>query len=278
MPLTRNNFLRRPSKVKERRSQRHGVRNAIYSVNGDKYKGEWKDDKRHGMGQQVWKSGATYIGDWKCGKPDGYGTYTKGEQLYIGEWKDGKKHGHGKCAYNELAFYHGEWKEGHRNGWGEMHYENGDVYVGDWLMDKRNGEGIIRYVGGDWYEGEWKSDVKHGEGKLYFAEKDQLYYGTWFNGEARRGTLSDYDKDEDGSSTALTDESIKEEEPEVSISALEVPSFITNKEQGGADVEGSEGQIAAASKMPTDSMDDLQDKDREGPQQSVPDDDSGAET
>ncbi|XP_058486006.1 MORN repeat-containing protein 3-like [Solea solea] len=191
MPLRKNNFLRCPSKVVERRSQRHGPRSTIYELNGDQYKGEWKNDMKHGMGQQVWKSGANYIGDWKYGKCDGYGTYTKGNQLYIGEWRNGKKHGHGKYAYSDLAYYHGEWRKGHRSGWGEMHYENGDVFMGEWLLDKRHGRGIIRYIGGDWYEGEWQYDEKHGKGKLYFAEKGKQYVGMWVNGEAKCGTLTD---------------------------------------------------------------------------------------
>ena len=80
--------------------------------NGDKYVGEWKDNKTHGEGTLTWSDGTKYVGDWKNGKEDGIGTLTwpNGAQ-YVGEWKYGKQHGQGKLT-TANRFYEGKWKNG----------------------------------------------------------------------------------------------------------------------------------------------------------------------
>jgi hypothetical protein len=53
-----------------------------------------------GKGTQIWKkAGAIYDGDWKYGKRDGYGTYSKllsvtneYSREYSGGWENDKKH------------------------------------------------------------------------------------------------------------------------------------------------------------------------------------------
>lgn len=40
-----------------------------------KYDGEFKDDKRHGLGTFTWDNGKIYIGHWENGKMKGEGTY-----------------------------------------------------------------------------------------------------------------------------------------------------------------------------------------------------------
>ncbi len=32
--------------------------------NGERYAGQWDDDKRHGVGQYTWANGDTYYGQW----------------------------------------------------------------------------------------------------------------------------------------------------------------------------------------------------------------------
>ena len=46
------------------------------SANGNKYVGEWKDDKQHGHGTYTRADGAKYVGEWKDGTGHGQGTYT----------------------------------------------------------------------------------------------------------------------------------------------------------------------------------------------------------
>lgn len=49
---------------------------------------------------------------------------------------------------------------------------------------------------GNWYEGGWREGKKNGRGKVYFPDKGQLYEGFWVDGDAKCGTLSDFERDE----------------------------------------------------------------------------------
>jgi hypothetical protein len=66
--------------------------------NGDKYVGEWKDNKRHGKGTYTWSSGHTYVGEWKDNKRHGQGTYTSssGDQ-FVGEFKNNTMFGRNRA-------------------------------------------------------------------------------------------------------------------------------------------------------------------------------------
>ena len=44
--------------------------------NGDKYEGEWKDDKMHGKGTIIFANGGEYAGEHIDGKLHGQGTFT----------------------------------------------------------------------------------------------------------------------------------------------------------------------------------------------------------
>ena len=43
---------------------------------GDKYVGEWKDNKYHGQGTYTYANGDKYVGEYKDDKKHGQGTYT----------------------------------------------------------------------------------------------------------------------------------------------------------------------------------------------------------
>uniref|UniRef100_A0A673AGK3 MORN repeat-containing protein 3 n=1 Tax=Sphaeramia orbicularis TaxID=375764 RepID=A0A673AGK3_9TELE len=187
----------------DKKAQKCGLRHTVFSANGDKYTGEWKDNLKHGKGTQVWKrTGSIYSGDWKCGKRDGLGSYSillpetkQYEKKYCGQWKHGQKHGQGKYFYRDSSVYEGDWSEGRRSGWGRMYYANGDFYEGQWLKDQKHGQGMIQYANGNWYEGSWKDGKKNGNGKFYYLDTGQLYEGYWVNGTAKCGTLSDCGRD-----------------------------------------------------------------------------------
>jgi hypothetical protein len=69
---------------------------------GNKYVGEYKDDKRHGQGTYTYASGNKYAGEFKDNKRHGLGTNTwlDGDK-YVGEWKDGQLHGQGTWTYED---------------------------------------------------------------------------------------------------------------------------------------------------------------------------------
>ena len=58
---------------------------------GNKYVGEYKDDKRHGQGTYTYANGDKYVGEYKDGKYHGQGTYTYADgTIDNGIWKKGK--------------------------------------------------------------------------------------------------------------------------------------------------------------------------------------------
>ncbi len=107
-------------------------------INGSKYTGELKDDKRHGKGVCTFANGSEYDGDWKDGKENGHGKYTwKNGDIYDGGFKDNKRHGKGIYTFAaDGSNYVGYWKDGKRNGRGKLTWENGNIYEGDWQDDK----------------------------------------------------------------------------------------------------------------------------------------------
>ncbi|KAM8872483.1 MORN repeat-containing protein 3-like [Synchiropus picturatus] len=172
-----------------------GLRHTVFSLNGDEYKGEWLNNKRHGHGTQVWKeSGGIYKGEWKFGKRDGFGTYsipTAGkayEKQYFGYWQHGKKHGHGTFYYSNGAFYEGNWREDQRSGHGTL-YRESYIYEGQWQKDKFHGHGIMLLANGNRYEGSWEEGEKNGHGKFFYADAGLVYEGYWLNGVPKCGTI-----------------------------------------------------------------------------------------
>ena len=86
----------------------------IYSWgDGEKYIGEWKDNKFHGQGTYTFKNGNLYVGDFKEGKRDGIGifTYENGNK-YVGEFKNGTMDGQGTFTYPNGDKRVGVWRDG----------------------------------------------------------------------------------------------------------------------------------------------------------------------
>jgi hypothetical protein len=75
-----------------RRPHGHGVLTSA----DDKYDGEYKDDKKNGLGVYTWADGDKYDGEYKDDKKNSHGvlTWADGDK-YDGEWKDDNMHGHG---------------------------------------------------------------------------------------------------------------------------------------------------------------------------------------
>ena len=80
--------------------------------NGNKYVGDFKDDKMTGKGVLTCKNGDKYEGDFVNGKMDGEGVlnYADGHK-YEGHFKNGKKNGHGTETSVDGFSYEGEWRD-----------------------------------------------------------------------------------------------------------------------------------------------------------------------
>jgi hypothetical protein len=151
---------------------------------GDKYVGEYKDDKRTGQGTITWASGNKYVGEFKDGKRTGQGTktWTNGDK-YVGEYKDGKRTGQGTFTWSDGNKYVGEWKDGKRTGQGTFTWSDGNKYAGEYKDGKKNGQGTLTYSpNGEWagqkYIGEFKDGNFNGQGTFTHAD-GKVEEGTW---------------------------------------------------------------------------------------------------
>ena len=163
--------------------------NGLGTINvpsGQKYVGEFRDDKIHGQGTFTFPSGQKYVGEYRDGKRNGQGTYTfpSGEK-YVGEYKDGNSHGRGTYTLPNGEKYVGEFKDGNYHGRGTYTLANGEKYVGEWRDGKQNGKGTYTFPSGEKYVGEYRDGKRNGQGTFTFPDganyvgefKDGNYHG-----------------------------------------------------------------------------------------------------
>ena len=139
----------------------------------------------------------SYTGQWKDGKPHGYGKWSlKGldsEETYEGNWVDGKACGKGKRTYISdniiRQVREGEFKNDKLNGQGKetLYKDDGktswQINEGNYIDGKLNGYGketsyLLHYV----YEGEWVNGKRNGQGTRTY-EDGRVESGTWKDGE-----------------------------------------------------------------------------------------------
>ncbi|MBB6454614.1 hypothetical protein HNQ94_003103 [Salirhabdus euzebyi] len=139
----------------------HSYNNSSY------YKGEWKEDQRHGHGVEHFNFGY-------------FMNYT-----YEGEFANNMENGHGQLVVHNLwnqVTYEGEWKDGKREGIGQFVGKDGSIYQGEWKNDAPNGTGKFTHPDGETYEGEVKDWQRNGYGKATLADGTVLE-GQWINDE-----------------------------------------------------------------------------------------------
>lgn len=101
---------------------------------GDVYKGEKKDNKRHGQGTMEFINGDKYIGEWKDNKIDGTGTFyfLEGGVKYNGQFKNNKMNGRGEIIFPEINLkYNGYFVDNMAHGKGTLIGPNGSNYLGE---------------------------------------------------------------------------------------------------------------------------------------------------
>jgi hypothetical protein len=217
-------------KIRDKLSEKNGPHATIYLINGDRYMGDWKDNKRHGKGTHFYsKSGNKYVGEWKNDMRHGYGTLSVPEvsvseitetaisffdiekkkkpshsedsmklrKIYTGSWEADVRQGHGTQFFQDGSVYEGAWVNDMRQGWGRQTYADGSVFEGEWHHEARHGQGVLllgkrllKLVGGDRYEGMWFNDEKEGPGKFIYLKKRQCYSGEWSRGQPRCGMIT----------------------------------------------------------------------------------------
>jgi len=103
------------------------------------------------FGTYTFPSGNKYVGEYKNDKRNGQGTFTfpKSGNKYVGEFKNDKRNGQGTFTCDSGSKYIGEWKDDKRNGQGTSTFGSGDKHVGEFKDNKRNGQGTFYYLGDD---------------------------------------------------------------------------------------------------------------------------------
>lgn len=158
----------------------------IFSQNNGNllYKGSFKDDLRHGNGEEIYKDdGSIFNGEFYSGKKIKGKFQWKDGSYYIGEFNDDKFSGNGCYYWKEGRVYNGTWLNGQMNGKGLFTYLNGSFYEGEFHNGLRNGYG--KYVWNEFktYEGYWLQGKQHGKGK--YIKKDKIIEGVWINGKLK---------------------------------------------------------------------------------------------
>lgn len=198
-------------KINEKNSNKNGVHKTIYWVKShkklfsnkktykvnNKYKGDWKNDKKHGFGVQIYPNGNKYEGEWRQNKRHGKGTYwilnqrNKLIRQYTGKWENDKKNGPGTIFFLNGDRYDGFWVDNKMSGYGRLVYNSKDIYVGMWYNGKKNGYGFLTRNNGDHFEGNWLEDKREGFGSYYYKKNCKVIVGEWVDDSPKTAVYCD---------------------------------------------------------------------------------------
>ncbi len=185
------------------------------TINGNTYAGDWKDEgyyegdikngKRHGMGVFVYKTGATYNGQWQEDSLCGLGTLVYPNKTTLnGKWYT--KHGDLKWFEGTVKYRTGNRYEGSchyvkkmksyvRSGHGKLICKNGDIYDGHWQCNNKDGKFVIVKQGHiGFYEGRYEKNQKttydwyliKDNFKIPLTVKDNRIVGCWDTNKFKR--------------------------------------------------------------------------------------------
>ena len=150
---------------------------------GNKYIGQWENDKFNGKGRLLSINGDYYEGYFNMGLIEGDGTfYSKKEKYkYIGNFKENKFHGEGKIIYEkEDIIYEGEFNEGFKHGLGKIIFKDKSSYEGNFEKNNYNGKGKFIFKNGKSYNGDWKNNTMDGKGTFTWGNNSK-YKGDYKN-------------------------------------------------------------------------------------------------
>ena len=107
------------------------------NANGERYKGSYKNGKKHGYGTWIHPDGDSYKGKFIANLKRGYGEYIfqNGEE-YLGHYKRDVQHGLGQYTYNNGEIFKGEYKNSVRDGQGFLVFRGDTIKSGIWKKNK----------------------------------------------------------------------------------------------------------------------------------------------
>ena len=118
---------------------------AVGAVNQAKYEGDWKFNKRNGVGEMTWSDGSKFAGTWvnDC-RTQGTHTMTDGT-VYKGHFKNDKFHGIGSLVYAQKGVtFSAIFNQGAASNIGKLTYaQKNQIYFGEVENLQRQGVGIL---------------------------------------------------------------------------------------------------------------------------------------
>ena len=146
------------------------------------YKGQWFENKKHGIGEETFSDGSSYIGEYKNNQMEGQGSYTWADKTkYIGEFLHSMLHGQGLITWADSRTYKGEFLFDKMHGNGRMTWPNGSYFEGEYKHGLKSGQGTFYWNNEKSYSGNWVDNKQHGAGILKI--KDKIHQGIWRFGE-----------------------------------------------------------------------------------------------
>ncbi|KAK5854006.1 hypothetical protein PBY51_015110 [Eleginops maclovinus] len=102
------------------------TRGSFTYASGEEYHGEWKEGRRHGVGQLKFQDGTCFSGQFENGLFHGFGVllFTDGSR-YEGEFAHGKFQGAGVFSRCDGMKFEGEFKDGRVEGYGLLTFPDG---------------------------------------------------------------------------------------------------------------------------------------------------------
>ncbi len=142
----------------------HGLGITIF-LNGTKYMGEWKNGEKHGQGKLIFSDGTKFSGEWQGNKPWNVIRYDTKGRIH-NEYVDGVKQ---KNTKKEGILFFRKGKDNFD--WFDTGDEKTDYkYSGEIENGKPNGWGKFSYPSGYYYEGHYKEGKAHGKGSFSFPD------------------------------------------------------------------------------------------------------------
>ncbi len=139
--------------------------------------------EKYCVGTKLFKDGGIYEGEFKYGKPHGYGKMTwPGGDVYEGDFQKGLRHGEGVQTYADGSIYSGNFRLGFMDGIGTYKWSDGAIYAGGFQKNKFEGHGWFTTSDGERYEGGWKKGLADGEGN-YMLVDGSRYLGHYKKGK-----------------------------------------------------------------------------------------------
>lgn len=174
-------FARELQELRQQPSDGHvGPRSKYTFKTGATYLGQWKGNARHGIGVQTWLDGAKFTGEWRESVAEGLGRFMHADgDIFVGQWRSNAAQGLGTYYHRKgQTTYRGQWVEDLQHGHGVEQWEGGSRYSGQFVWGKKQGHGVYEWPDGSIYRGEWQANSINGFGH-YIGRDGREFKGMW---------------------------------------------------------------------------------------------------